>query len=380
MNRFIFSFFDVFVAFGILQGIFCSVLLLTFKRKELNKKLLALVLIIFALLSFKIELHTIGLWQTNLFCYFPLAIDLAIQPAIYIYILSLSVHFKKFDFRLLCHFIPAFIFMLHAIVVYIAVYPVSDMALKDVVAEDLHFNQVKNIEDYFSVISAVIYWIMGYRSVTKYNQLLFSQTTSGLSPLSWIKNLLILMAALVIALTVNIFSDIIFNLGRHQFFHWQLFYIILSLITYYLGFTGYYQSAIIPVVNISKVPQFSDNDIDRVKKEILYQLEINKLFLEHDISLITLSNKIGSSHAIISVTINQRFGVNFRNLVNGYRVDEVKKKLVDPNLQHLSILGMALESGFNSEASFYRVFKKHTGMSPANYLEEAKSKNLGLVI
>jgi methylphosphotriester-DNA--protein-cysteine methyltransferase len=46
--------------------------------------------------------------------------------------------------------------------------------------------------------------------------------------------------------------------------------------------------------------------------------------------------------------------MSFRNLINNYRVEEVKKRLGDPP-SHLSVLGMALDCGFNSKASFYRI-------------------------
>jgi AraC-like DNA-binding protein len=77
---------------------------------------------------------------------------------------------------------------------------------------------------------------------------------------------------------------------------------------------------------------------------------------------------------VLSATINTCYGKNFRNLINDYRVEEAKRKLGDPALSHLSVLGIGLESGFNSEASFYRIFKQHTSLSPAAYAAQAGKK------
>jgi AraC-like DNA-binding protein len=48
-------------------------------------------------------------------------------------------------------------------------------------------------------------------------------------------------------------------------------------------------------------------------------------------------------------------------------VDEVKERLRDPNADHLTLLAIGLEAGFNSKSSFNAVFKKHTSMTPSEY-------------
>jgi AraC-like DNA-binding protein len=65
--------------------------------------------------------------------------------------------------------------------------------------------------------------------------------------------------------------------------------------------------------------------------------------------------------------INNKFKQSFRDLINLYRVAAVKTKLNNKD-QHSSILLVALDCGFNSQASFYRAFKKIEGMTPKQYL------------
>jgi AraC-like DNA-binding protein len=48
-------------------------------------------------------------------------------------------------------------------------------------------------------------------------------------------------------------------------------------------------------------------------------------------------------------------------------VEEVKKKLKNPEFDNYSIISIGLESGFNSKSVFYKAFKKHTGKSPSEY-------------
>ena len=72
----------------------------------------------------------------------------------------------------------------------------------------------------------------------------------------------------------------------------------------------------------------------------------------------------------LSEMINTQLGKNFYDFVNGYRVEEVQRRLVDPGSAHLTVLALGLEAGFNSKSSFNAVFKKHTKMTPSQYREQ----------
>ncbi|MEQ8534179.1 MAG: helix-turn-helix domain-containing protein, partial [Imperialibacter sp.] len=41
--------------------------------------------------------------------------------------------------------------------------------------------------------------------------------------------------------------------------------------------------------------------------------------------------------------------------------------LTDPSYQHYSVLGIAMECGFNAKTSFNRIFKEETGLTPTEY-------------
>jgi len=50
-------------------------------------------------------------------------------------------------------------------------------------------------------------------------------------------------------------------------------------------------------------------------------------------------------------------------------VEAFKEKIVNPKYGNYSILGIALECGFNSKSAFNRIFKKDTGLTPSQYKE-----------
>ncbi|WP_282135041.1 helix-turn-helix domain-containing protein [Seonamhaeicola maritimus] len=57
----------------------------------------------------------------------------------------------------------------------------------------------------------------------------------------------------------------------------------------------------------------------------------------------------------------------FYDLINSLRVEEAKTKLKSAAFDKYSITGIAELCGFNSKSSFYRIFKKETGLTPTQF-------------
>ncbi|GAB2563606.1 helix-turn-helix domain-containing protein [Spirosoma areae] len=92
-------------------------------------------------------------------------------------------------------------------------------------------------------------------------------------------------------------------------------------------------------------------------------------YLDPELSLIDLARRLKTNASILSPVINAGTGKNFNDFVNQYRVDAFKRQALDPANSHLSLLGIALDCGFNSKATFNRAFKKLTGQSPREFVE-----------
>lgn len=88
-------------------------------------------------------------------------------------------------------------------------------------------------------------------------------------------------------------------------------------------------------------------------------------WLEPELTLAELANRLRTHAALLSKVINAGCGQNFNDFVNSYRVQEARRKLADPRFAHYSLVGVALESGFNSKSTFNRVFKKLLGQAPS---------------
>jgi AraC-like DNA-binding protein len=113
-----------------------------------------------------------------------------------------------------------------------------------------------------------------------------------------------------------------------------------------------------------------DEAEEKTEREMLEVIEKEKLYLEPKFSLRDLADRLGQSTHNISRIINAREGRTFYDLINGYRVQHLQQLLADPAKQHLTILALGLESGFNSKASLNRIFKNVTGLTPRQYLQK----------
>lgn len=106
---------------------------------------------------------------------------------------------------------------------------------------------------------------------------------------------------------------------------------------------------------------------DEIMKRVTYLLDVEKTFRKENLSLQTLSGELSIPPHQLSWVINKRMNVTFSELVNSYRMEDVKKRLSSSQEADKTILEIAFDSGFNTKTSFNRVFKKHTGLTPSQF-------------
>ncbi len=101
--------------------------------------------------------------------------------------------------------------------------------------------------------------------------------------------------------------------------------------------------------------------------KIITLMEKEKPFLDPEITVEKLGKMLDLPEKHLSQILNEQFDQNFNNFINKYRVEEAKKKLLDPKEQDFVLLKIAFDVGFNSKSVFNAAFKKFTGLSPSEY-------------
>lgn len=95
-----------------------------------------------------------------------------------------------------------------------------------------------------------------------------------------------------------------------------------------------------------------------------------KPFADSEITLAALARTLDVHPNHLSQVINSYEGKNFYDYINFHRVEEFKKLALLPDNRNYTLLSLAYECGFNSKTSFNRNFKKVTGISPSEYLQQ----------
>ncbi len=95
-------------------------------------------------------------------------------------------------------------------------------------------------------------------------------------------------------------------------------------------------------------------------------------YLESSLTLRSLAKMLDLHPNRLSWLINKYTGKNFKEYINYFRLEAFKSKALEPSNSHLSLLGIALDSGFNSKSVFNDYFKKVEGITPREWVKQHK--------
>lgn len=111
------------------------------------------------------------------------------------------------------------------------------------------------------------------------------------------------------------------------------------------------------------------DQIKKLKGKLLSYFKEDEPFLNPQLNLQFVAQVLELNNNKISFLINQAFDVNFNDFVNSYRLKHFKLIALDSNNSHLTILGLAYDSGFNSKTVFNTYFKKIEGVTPRAWMK-----------
>lgn len=110
----------------------------------------------------------------------------------------------------------------------------------------------------------------------------------------------------------------------------------------------------------------ADEQLQSYKHVLEHLMRIDAIYMRPGLTLPQLAEAVGCSVNHLSQVINSGFGVSFFDFINRHRIEHAKTLLENLN-DHSAVLNVAFAVGFNSNSAFYAAFKKHVGMTPAQF-------------
>ncbi len=316
-------------------------------------------------------------------------------PMLLLYTKWITTEKPKFNLRYLWHFAPFFIFLI-ASLVYIDERVMDGTHGYLVIDRFVSFRIVYGITFFISITAySVATFVEIHRHQKRLKQLV--SFSSEEITLKWLLGLSITFYTGYVIMFI--FGGIDILVGFMPFDPYELSFISLTLLTFLFGVFGFHQPSIFEeVVWYKSHEELLDLDADlesdvepdliKYKRSGLRQedvadlvtkirkyMVIKKPYLDRELTIYNLSDQLRISRHTLSEVINEHMGMNFYNLVNEYRVKEVKQRMKNEDYRQLTILAIAYDSGFNSKSSFNTIFKEKTGQTPSQYLAELNAKN-----
>ena len=122
--------------------------------------------------------------------------------------------------------------------------------------------------------------------------------------------------------------------------------------------------------NQQKIKLMNDEDLMAGKERLMQLMEQQEAFLDTELNLLKLANRMELSSHQLSYIINNGFQQNFFQFINSFRVERAKELLLDPKMMPYNIVSIGFSSGFNSKTAFNTVFKNSTGLTPTSYRQQ----------
>ncbi|WP_256009336.1 helix-turn-helix domain-containing protein [Desertivirga xinjiangensis] len=369
---------------GLFQGLILIMLLL---KKEIN--LLPNRLLASLILLFVIHLGLVAIDVNNHFLLFPHLSKLSwVLPLLYgPLIICLTESIVEIEFRFtrrhLLLLIPffAYLFILSPYFLMRTDEKLQYLTnVGQVEQDDMGWMNQLTLFIHIAFVSAAFY--IFYR---KSSHLPFYYSDPGRVRLNWLKHFLIGMLGTIILSGISFYARIyqIEFLGSI----YPSNFILLVIMVYWMGYRLIQDPTVFTVSELRtgtsaalveegettsgmkyQKSAVSAVELDKYAQALLNLMDTKKPYLNSNLTINDLCADLFIKRHLLSQVINTIFKKNFFEFVNEYRIKEFKQQVLKESNSHLSILGIALECGFNSKATFNSAFKKAEGVTPSEYI------------
>jgi len=379
-----FNLFNIILLLGTLQGLILSLMLLfSNKDKRQSKYFLTAFMFVLAYNSFGTFYWSAGLnvpWLAFFDGIFPYTFIFSVGSSFYLYIKTTIEPGKIPPRTIFRAYLPAIIdFAFRILLLVYAIFNKKGISLgvnaRSIDAIYQPIAQVLMVMIFWAyLISAILRFRKQSTDMLQTTEASFAMEQSLAS--KWTKVLLIVMSIIALAWAITIFGSLLFNITGIGYF--APIEIILVIFVYWIGLKAYNHTRVVYVSTQKAVKTYTDSlaskDVEACIGLLKKSMETDKLYLDPTLSVSKLAEKLDLNPKTISAVLNRELEKGFNEFVNKYRINEVKTKMLRPENSHITIAGLAFESGFNSLATFQRAFKSSENITPKEFLSIQKNR------
>lgn len=176
----------------------------------------------------------------------------------------------------------------------------------------------------------------------------------------------------------HLFSNLIYRrleiASGWSFIEWPTDILFLSMVIFLLSCIALLVNSGVAFLPPAKYVSsaLSKAGYDKMISEMSRVIREKQLYRQLDFNLQLLSNELKSNSSYISQAINHGLGIRFNDYINQFRVEEAKRQLRSSENKHLTIEAISELCGFRSKSTFFRAFKKETGLTPKQFVQDRK--------
>ncbi|MBM6962087.1 helix-turn-helix domain-containing protein [Bacteroides caecigallinarum] len=124
-----------------------------------------------------------------------------------------------------------------------------------------------------------------------------------------------------------------------------------------------------------KTNRLTDEECKRLLKLLDKEMTKNKLYVNPSLKIADLANVANTSSHALSYLFNQYLQKSYYDYINEFRVEEFKNIIQQKKYSQYTLEALSEHCGFSSRASFFRSFKKVTGITPNEYIKNIKGES-----
>lgn len=113
---------------------------------------------------------------------------------------------------------------------------------------------------------------------------------------------------------------------------------------------------------------------DEKSRSLFLELErlmrSERIYRQQDLTKERLAEIAGCNRTYLSQVVNEQTGMNMVSYINSFRIQETVEMLSDAQNSGIPLKAVALEAGFSSLSTFYKLFRQTVGMTPLKFREK----------